>query len=155
MFDDTLILLAMAAVVIVAIVAVGIIALRREKLWRASLMERERLLGRIAERFGDTQEFVAFASSPEAERLFQVTDGPTALARRLLSLVAAAVALIAVGIAFLINSFAPLPSPDINWVREAQEARWWAVMFLALGIGLGLAAALCSRLARRWGLLGE
>ena len=155
MFDDTLILLAMAAVVVVAIITIGVIALRREKLWRASLVERERLLGRMAERFGDTQEFVAFASSPEAERLFQVTDGPTALARRLLSLVAAAVALSAVGIAFLINSFAPLPSPDINWVREAQEARWWAIMFLALGIGLGGAAALCSRLARRWGLLPE
>jgi hypothetical protein len=153
MLDETPILLAMAAVVIVAIVTVGVIALRRERLWRASLAERERLLGRIAERFGDTPEFVAFASSPEAERLFQVTDGPTALARRLLSLVAAAVVLFAVGIAFLIDSFAPLPSPDINWVREAQEARWWAIMFLALGLGLGLAAALCTRLARRWGLL--
>lgn len=153
MLDETPILLAMAAVVIVAIVTVGVIALRREKLWRASLAERERLLGRIAERFGDTPEFVAFASSPEAERLFQVTDGPTALARRLLSLVAAAVVLVAVGIAFLIDSFAPLPSPDINWVREAQEARWWAIMFLALGLGLGFAAALCTRLARRWGLL--
>jgi hypothetical protein len=153
MLDETPILLAMAAVVVVAIVVLGIVALRRERLWRASLAERERLLSRIAERFGETQEFVAFASSPEAERLFQVTDGPTALARRLLSLVAAAVVLFAVGVAFLIDSFAPLPSPDINWVREAQEARWWAIMFLALGLGLGVAAALCTRLARRWGLL--
>jgi hypothetical protein len=155
MLDETLILLSMAAIVIVAIIVIGVVALRREKLLRASVAERERLLGRMAERFGDTQEFVAFASSSEAERLFQLTDGPTALARRLLSLVAASVALVAVGSAFLINSFAPLPSPDINWVREAQEARWWAVMFLALGIGLGAAAALCTRLARRWGLLPE
>jgi hypothetical protein len=151
--EQTLLLLAMAAVVVVAIIALGIIALRREKLLRASLVERERLLGRIVERFGDAPEFVAFASSPEAERLFQTTDGPTALARRLLSLVAASVALLAIGAAFLINSFAPLPSPDINYVREAQEARWWAVMFLALGIGLGSAAAICARLARRWDLL--
>lgn len=151
--DETLTLIAMAAVVALAIIAFCIVALRREKVLRSSLMERERLLGRIAERFGETPEFVAFASSPEAERLFQLTDGPTALARRLLSLVAAAVALVAVGSAFLINSFAPLPSPDINWVREAQEARWWAVMFLALGLGLGAAAAICTRLARRWGLL--
>jgi hypothetical protein len=153
MLDETLILLAMAAVVIVAVLVIGIVALRREKLWRASLLERERLLGRLTERFGEAPEFIAFAASPDAERLFQVTDGPTALARRLLSLVAVAVALTAVGVAFLINSFAPLPSPDINWVREAQDARWWAVMFLALGIGLGGAAALCTRLARRWGLL--
>lgn len=151
--NQDLILLAMAMVVVAATIAISIIALRREKLLRASLAERERLLGRIAERFGDAPEFVAFASSPEAERLFQTTDGPTALARRLLSLVAAAVALLAVGAAFLINSFAPLPSPDINYVREAQEARWWAVMFLALGIGLGSAAAICARLARRWDLL--
>jgi hypothetical protein len=155
MLDETLILLSLAAVVIVATILVCIIALRREKIWRSSLAEREHLLGRIAERFGEAQEFVAFASSPEAERLFQITDGPTALARRLLSLVAVAVALSAVGIAFLLNSFAPLPSPDINYVREVQEARWWAVMFLALGIGLGGAAALCTRLARRWGLLPE
>lgn len=153
MLDETLILLALAAVVIVAVVALSIIALGRQRLLRASLLERERLLGRIAERFGETPEFVAFASSPEAERLFQVTDGPTAVARRLLSLVAAAVALSAVGVAFLINSFAPLPSPDINYVREVHEARWWAAMFLALGIGLGVAAAICARLARRWGLL--
>jgi hypothetical protein len=153
MLDETLILLLVAGVVIVATIAICVIALRREQILRASLADRERLLARIAERFGETPEFVAFASSPEAERLFQVTDGPTGLARRLLSLVAAAVALCAVGVAFLINSFAPLPSPDINWVREAQEARWWAVMFLALGIGLGGAAALCTRLARRWNLL--
>lgn len=153
MLDETLILLAIAAVVVVAIIALSIISLRRQQLLRASLLERERLLGRIAERFGDTPEFIAFASSPDAERLFQVTDGPTTVARRLLSLVAAAVALGAVGIAFLINSYAPLPSPDINYVREALEARWWAVMFLALGVGLGLAAAICARLARRWGLL--
>ena len=155
MLDETLILALSAAVVIAAAVAVCIIALRREKLLRASLLERERLLGRIVERFGETEELVAFASSPEAERLFQITDGPTALARRLLSLVAAAVVLFAVGLAFLINSFAPLPSPDINWVREAEEARWWAVMFLALGVGLALAAAICTRLARRWGLLPQ
>jgi phosphate/sulfate permease len=155
MLDETLILLSMAAIVIVATIVIGVVALRREKLLRASVAERERLLSRMAERFGETQEFVAFASSPEAERLFQITDGPTALARRLLSLVAASIALLAVGAAFLINSFAPLPSPDINWVREVQEARWWAVMFLALGIGLGCAAALCTRLARRWGLLPE
>lgn len=152
--EETLILLAIAAVVVVAIISIAVVALRREKLLRASLADRERLLARIAERFGDTPEFVAFASSPEAERLFQLTDGPTALARRLLSLVAAAIALIAVGVAFQINSFAPLPSNDINWIREAQEAQWWAVMFLALGIGLGGAAAVCTRLARRWGLLG-
>lgn len=153
MLDETLILLALAAVAIVAIIAISAIVLRREKLLRYSLLERERLLGRMAERFGETQDFIAFASSPEAERLFPVTDGPTALARRLLSLVAASIALCAVGVAFLINSFAPLPSQDINWVREAAEARSWAVMFLALGIGLGGAAALCTRLARRWDLL--
>ena len=153
MLDETITLLSIAAVVIAAIVAVSIIMLRREKILRAGLAERERLLGRIAERFGEAPEFVAFATSPEAERLFQTSDGPTAVARRLLSLVAAAVALSAVGVAFLINSFAPLPSPDINYVREAQEELWWAVMFLALGIGLGIAAAVCTRLARRWGLL--
>ena len=155
MLDETLILLALSAVVIVAIVALSIVALGRQRLLRTSLLERERLLSRIAERFGETPEFVAFASSPDAERLFQVADGPTAVARRVLSLVAAAVAFSAIGVAFLINSFAPLPSPDLNYVREAQEARWWAVMFLALGIGLGVAAAICTRLARRWGLLPE
>lgn len=153
--NDIFPVLASGVVVVAAVVAMCIIALRREKLLRASLAQRERLLARIAERFGDTSEFIAFASSPDAERLFQVTDGPTLAARRLLSLVAAAVALSAVGAAFLINSFAPLPSPDINYVREALEARWWAVMFLSLGIGLGIAAAVCAWLARRWGLLPE
>jgi hypothetical protein len=153
MLDGTIILFSIAVVIILAAVMLSIIGLRREQLLRASLAERERLLERIAERFGETQEFVAFASSREAERLFPVTDGPTAVARRLLSLAAAAVALSAIGLAFLINSFAPLAGPDINYVREALEDRWWGVMFLALGIGLGLASGLCTRLARRWGLL--
>lgn len=153
--DDTVFLLCIAAIVVVATVALCVIALRRHALLRASLAERERLLARLAERFGEAGEFVAFASSREAERLFQITDGPTATARRLLSLVAAAVVMGAVGAAFLINSFAPLPSPDINYVREAQEARWWAVMSLALALGLGVSAAGCTRLARRWGLLPE
>lgn len=151
--DETLTLLPIAAVLIVAVVAIAVVALRREKVLRAGLAERERLLARIADRFGDAAEFVDFASSPEAERLFQVSDGPTALARRLLSLTAAAIALSAAGIAFLINSLAPLPSLDINYIRQAQAERWWAVMLLALGIGLGIAVAVCARLARRWGLL--
>lgn len=151
--DETTILFCLAAIAVAAAAAVCIVMLRREKMLRASLAERERLLGRIAERFGDTQEFIAFASSPDAERLFQVSDGPTAVARRLLSLAAAAIVFLAIGIGFLINGLAPLPSPDINYVREAAEDRWWGAMFLALGLGLGIAAAVCARLARRWGLL--
>lgn len=153
MSNETISLLAVAAVVIAAIVAFGVVLLGRQKLLRAALAEREALLSRLSERFEGSPDFIAFASSADAERLFHIADGPSALARRLLSLVAAAIAVSAIGLAMLINSFAPLPSPDINYVREALETRYWAIMFLAVGIGLALAAGVCTRLARRWGLL--
>lgn len=151
--NEDVIPLLLAAALIAGAVAAVIVALRRERHLRAALAERERLLARITDRFADVPELVAFAASPEAERLFQIADGRTAIAGRLLSLAAASFVLLAIGIAFLINSFAPLPSPDINYVREALEARWWAIMFLALGIGVGTASLICTRLARRWGLL--
>ncbi len=153
MNDESVLMIAVAGVLIAAIVSLTLVMLRRHQVLREGLAQREQVLARLSERFGDSEDFVAFATSPDAERLFPTLDGPTSIARRLLALTAAAVVISAVGVAFLINSLAPLPSPDINFVREAQEARWWAVLFLALGIGRGLAVALCARMARRWGLL--
>ena len=134
MLDETLTLLAMAAVVIEAIIAISIVALRREKLWRASLLERERLLSRMAERSATPRNSSLSLSlrKPSGCSGHRWTDGAgeaPALARR--------------GIVGAVRGrhcvpdrqLRPLPSQDINWVREAQEARWWAIMFLLrLGI---------------------
>lgn len=155
MTPDTILIIATGLVVAIGIIAVAAVLLRRHAVLRHSLADRERLLARLTERFGDAEAFIDFARSPEAERLFQTVDGPTAIARRLLALTAAAIVVVAAGAAFLLNSLGVAADADINLIREAQFARWWGVMLTATGVGLGVAVALCTRLARRWGLLGQ
>jgi hypothetical protein len=61
----------------------------------------------------------------------------------------------AVGAAFLVNGIPPPAGTDINFVREADEARWWGWLAIGLGVGLLIAGTVSTAVARRWRLLGE
>ena len=80
---------------------------------------------------------------------------PAAMAHRVLGLVQFGIVACAIGVAFLINGIAPPPGTDINFVREADEARWWGWLSIGLGLGLLLSSGVSAWLARRWQVLGE
>jgi hypothetical protein len=147
--------IALGVVAVVVIAAATILYLGRQRLLSAALREREVTIRQLTERFGSAAEFVAFASSPEAAPLFETLDGSTALIRRLLSLVGAALLLIALGIGFWINAASLGGETDINFIREAANERWWGTLCLASGVGLAAAAAASAWLGRRWGLIGR
>jgi len=77
------------------------------------------------------------------------------MAHRVLGLVQFGIVACAIGVAFLIHGIAPPPGTDINFVREAQNAHWWGLLTLLLGIGLLVAAGTSAWVARRWHVLGE
>jgi hypothetical protein len=153
MNEDT-ILIVMAALLAIAVVgAVVVVHRNRQKMLVRAAKERERTLLALSERFGSAPDFYEFARSPEAKALFAVTDVPAAIARRLLAMVAVAIILLALGAGMWVNSLAIPADADLNLLLDRRFARWWGTLALTAGLGLLAAAAVCVRLAKRWGLL--
>jgi hypothetical protein len=155
MTEDSILMIVVASMVIAAVAATVIVHMRRQRLLEFALRERERTLARLSERFGDAPEFVEFARSPEAQALFATMDAPAAIARRLLAMTGLGILLVTLGIGLWATASSVAPGADINFVNEARDDRWWATLSGCTGIGLLIAAAVCARLARRWGMLGS
>jgi hypothetical protein len=155
MTEDSILMIVVGSMVVAATWAASAFSLRKQRLLEFALGEREKTLARLSERFDGAAEFVEFARSPEAQTLFATTDAPAAIARRLLAMTGLGILLIALGIGMWLTVQNVAPGADINFVNEARDDRWWATLSLSAGIGLLIAAAVCARLARRWGIIGS
>ena len=155
MTEDSILMIVVALMVVAAVVAILAIHLGKQRLLEFAVREREKILERLTERFQNAPEFVEFARSPEAQALFATTDAPAAIARRLLAMTGLGILLVALSIGIWTTVESVAPGADINLVNEARDARWWTALSASAGIGLLVAAAVCVRLARRWGLLGS
>jgi len=147
--------LLMGAVLVAGIVAFAVVHVFRRRMQMRRRMARDAMAARLAERFGEGDAFVAFARTPDGRALLENEYSPAAMAHRVLGLVQFGIIACAIGIAFLINGIAPPPGTDINFVREADEARWWGWLSIGLGIGLLVSGGVSAWVARRWQLLGE
>ena len=147
--------LLMGAVLIVGIVAFAVVHVLRRGQQAKRRMARDAMTLRLADRFGDGDAFVAFARTAEGRALMENEFSPAAMAHRVLGLVQFGIVACAIGVAFLIHGVAPPPGTDINFVREADEARWWGWLAIGLGVGLLVAGTVSTAMARRWRLLGE
>ena len=152
MAGDELVMFGLLAVGIVAFAAVHI---ARRSLAARRRIARDEMTVRLAERFGDADAFVAYARSPEGRALLENEYAPAAMAHRILGLLQFGIIACAIGAAFLINGIAPPPGTDINFVREADNARWWGWLSIGLGLGLVLASGVSAWVARRWRVLGD
>jgi len=147
-------------IVMFGVLDAGIVGFVVLQLWRRKLhaqrrMHRDAMTARLVERFGDADTFVAFARTPEGHALLENEYSPAAMAHRILGLLQFGVVACVVGAAFLVNGIAPPPGTDINFVREADEARWWGWLSIGLGVGLLLAGGVSAAVARRWRVLGD
>ena len=147
--------LVMFAVLIVGIVAIAVVQTLRRRLQVRRRVARDAMTLRLAERFGQADAFVDFARSPEGRALLENEFAPAAMAHRILGLLQFGIVACAIGAAFLVNGIAPPAGTDINFVREADNARWWGWLTIGLGIGLVLASGVSAYVARRWRVLGE
>jgi hypothetical protein len=145
----------MFAVLVVGIVAFVVLHLWRRRLHMQRRARRDAMTARLAERFGDGDAFVAFARTPEGRALLENEYSPAATAHRILGLLQFGVVACAIGAAFLVNGIPPPPGTDINFVREADNARWWGFLAIGLGIGLLVAGGMSAYIARRWRVLGD
>ncbi|MUV13043.1 hypothetical protein [Noviluteimonas gilva] len=147
--------LVMFAILVVGIVAIATVQILRRRLQVRRRMARDAMTLRLAERFGDADAFVDFARSPEGRALMENEYAPAAMAHRILGLLQFGIIACAIGAAFLVNGVAPPPGTDINFVREADNARWWGWLTIGLGVGLMIASGVSAYVARRWRVLGE
>lgn len=147
--------LVMFAVLVVGIVALAVVHVARRRLQARRRIARDAMTVRLAERFGQSDAFVEYARSPDGRALLENEYSPAAMAHRILGLLQFGIVACAIGAAFLVNGIPPPEGTDINFVREADNARWWGWLALGLGVGLMLAAAVSAYAARRWRVLGE
>ena len=145
----------MFGALVLGVIACVVLQMWRRKLHAQRRMRRDDMVGRLAERFGDGDAFVAYARTAEGRSLLENEYSPAAMAHRVLGLVQFGIVACAIGVAFLINGIAPPAGTDINFVREAEEARQWGALTFALGVGLLIASAVSAWVARRWRVLGE
>ena len=145
----------MFGLLLVGAIACVVLQMWRRKLHADRRMRRDEMVGRLAERFGDGDAFVAFARTAEGRTLLENEYSPAATALRILGLVQFGIVACAIGAAFLVNGIAPPAGADINLVREADEARWWGWLSIGLGVGLMVAGGVSAAVARRWRLLGD
>lgn len=147
--------LVMFAVLVVGIVALAVVHVARRRLQARRRIARDAMTVRLAERFGQSDAFVEYARSADGRALLENEYSPAAMAHRILGLLQFGIVACALGAAFLVNGIPPPEGTDINFVREADNARWWGWLALGLGVGLMLAAAVSAYAARRWRVLGE
>jgi len=144
--------------IIALLVSLGFAALlllqwRKAEISRRAEEARAELISELSKRFGDSDEFVAFARSSEGRLLLGTRDGTAELARKLLLMAQGGVLLAALGAAFLITVATTPANADINLIRAAEEAQYWGTFCLALSVGLGTAFWFGQRRAQAWGLL--
>jgi translation initiation factor 2 alpha subunit (eIF-2alpha) len=142
-----------AAAVALAFAAILLLQWRKAEIGRRAEAARSALLARLTERFGDSEEFLAFARSAEGRLLLGARDPAAETAKRLLLIAQSAALLAALGIAFIVTVMTTPAGADINLVRAAEEALYWGTMCLALAAGLAFAFWFGERRARSWGLL--
>ena len=155
MTEDMVLVVAVAMLAATALVAAMMVHLRRQRLEEFAIREREKMIALLCERFRDSDEFILFARSPEAQALFTTVDAPAALARRLLGMTALAIVLLALGAGMWINAWQAPATADLEQLRAAGDARWRGTLALACGLGLLAASFVCAKLGRRWGVLGS
>jgi hypothetical protein len=146
-------MLAIAFLVFLAFAILVLLQWRKAEIARRAEAARERLVERLVERFGDSEDFRAFAESPEGRRLLGARDAAAETGRRLIAALQAAVLLAALGAAFFATALSTPAHADINLVREAEEARYWGTFCVALAAGLAVASWVGQERARAWGLL--
>ena len=113
---------------------------------RERLQAQMDLQTRILERFESPQEFTAFLTTEGGQKflagLSQESAG-WAPARRILGGLQAGLVLSLLGLGLAV----------IGGIEQAEEAVYFGIVFLSLGLGFLASSALSYRLSRGWGLL--
>jgi hypothetical protein len=155
MTEDSILMIVTALFAAALIASAATVYLRKQRLLEFALRERERTLVRLTERFDAAPEFVEFARSKEAQALFATMDAPAAIAKRLLAMTGLAIVLLALGAGMWANALSVPVNADVNFLNEARDERWWGTLCVCAGTGMLIAAAVCARLGKRWGVLGS
>jgi hypothetical protein len=142
-----------ALLVFLSFAGIVLLQWRKAEIVRRTELARVQLIERLTDRFGESDEFIAFARSTEGRLLFGARDPAAETGRRLLLTAQAAVILAALGAAFLVTVLTTPTNADINLIRAAEDAKYWGTVCLALAGGLGFAFWIGQDRARAWGLL--
>ena len=133
-----------AILVFLAFAALVVLQWRKVDASGRAELARAHLIEHLAERFRDSDDFVAFARSAEGRLLLGARDPTVQTARQLMLTAQAAV---------LATVRATPAHADINLIRAAEDAQYWGTFCLALAAGLAFAFWFSQQRARAWGLL--
>jgi hypothetical protein len=145
------------------VLMVGVFALVGWLGWLAAQWARERareqdrrdsVVEAAIVRFAEARELVDFMGSREGREWLRLGLGARSSRTGLLALVVAGIFGCALGGGLLVNALRLHGAVDPNLASGREDAAWWGVVLLAVGVGSLVAAAVLARLGRAWGLLG-
>jgi hypothetical protein len=143
--EDKILMVGMVMVVLIVCACLVAVAWIRSRSRRDHARMRTEVQKSLLEKFNSTPEMIEFLESPGSQRLLgdiSLERRQLGIRERILGSVSAGVILSVFGLAFFILAVAD------NEKKLAVPG----VLFLALGIGLLLAAAASHRLGKMWGL---
>lgn len=120
----------------------------RERARRAQVVE-----ARLAE-LSTAEELAGFLRSSPGRSWLLDTASERGAHVGLLTLLGIGLVALAVGAALFVNSSRLEGAVDPDLVHAAADASWWGTLLVGLGVGALAAAAILTRVARSWGILG-
>jgi hypothetical protein len=108
---------------------------------------------KILDKFSTAKELIEFAKTEEGKKFLE--SPPVKRANPLKSVtrsIVSGIISICLGIGFSISSGNYSNLRDIYWVVKTAELKSWGTLFLLLGVGLIIVAAILYFFARRWEL---
>lgn len=127
--------------------------LKRSALQVKASEQRQQMLRALVEKFGTSEEMLAFFRSPDGQRLLGSAGNPYRPLISVLRLVQAAIALLFMAVGLHLSAWTLRFGTDINEIHKALDHKNWGNLFGVAGVALLVVAGVSYVLARKWGLV--
>jgi hypothetical protein len=126
---------------------------KRSALQIMASTQRQQTLRAVVERFGSSEELLAFVHSPDGQKLLGSPAEPYRPLISVLRFVQSGIALLFVGAGLRISAWTLRFGTDINDIHKAVDHRNWGTLCGVAGVALLVVAGVSHALARKWGLV--
>lgn len=127
--------------------------LKRSALQLTASAQRQQMLRAVVEKFGTSDEMLAFVQSPDGQKLLGSAADPYRPLISVLRFVQTGIVLLFVGTGLRISAWTLRFGTDINDIHKALDHKNWGNLCGLAGVALLVVAGVSYVLAQKWGLV--